>query len=144
MHYAAWGGQERATRELLVRGADPNARDAEGKTPLHFAVLGGHESTVGALCDHGANVSAADTDGQTPLHKAAAQDQLALTQELVARGADLTAKLQVRLGMLLVVRKLCLLSGRCTRCDYLWIVGNSSSTALRSQSIMQLKAVTDY
>lgn len=95
IHYAAWGGHEKAVRELVVRGADVNGRDADRKTPLHYAVLGGHAQTVEALCDHGALVNAADKDGQTPLHKAAVQGQLTLAQELLARGANPDAKLQV-------------------------------------------------
>jgi len=82
-------------RELLVRGADPNSRNDERKTPLHLAVLNGDPGTATALLDHGAVVDASDEEGQTPLHKAAVQGQLDLAQEMIARGANMNAQLQV-------------------------------------------------
>jgi ankyrin repeat protein len=58
-------------------------------------VLNGDPGVVQALLDHGALVNAADEEGQTPLHKVAVQGQLELTQELIARGANINAQLQV-------------------------------------------------
>jgi len=48
---------------LLQRGADPNARDQQGLTPLMFA----DSSAAGRLISAGADVNARDDLGQTPL-----------------------------------------------------------------------------
>jgi ankyrin repeat protein len=40
---------------LLERGADPNVKDDDGKTPLHYAAWKGHHKVVELLLEHGAN-----------------------------------------------------------------------------------------
>lgn len=64
-----------AMRLLLERGADPNARDKNGVTPLIFAALGrdrgfGSEEAARLLCAHGADVTAKDKGGSNALHYA--------------------------------------------------------------------------
>ena len=41
-------------KELLEKGADVNATDEDGDTPLHDANLGEHKETVKLLKQHGA------------------------------------------------------------------------------------------
>ena len=55
----------------LRAGANVNARDAGGLTPLHFAAAKNKTAVVDVLLKGGANVNARDKTGWTPLHRAA-------------------------------------------------------------------------
>jgi ankyrin repeat protein len=79
-------------RELLHRGADVNARDDDGRTPLFSAVLGGSVGLVGLLLESGADVNAYDKEGWTALHFAAQEHEPEIARILVARGADVNAQ----------------------------------------------------
>lgn len=81
---------------LISEGADLEARDNDGKTPLLTAALYGLASNMQQLIDGGANVRAANKNGVTAAHfiadagnKSGALDILKLLQE---KGADLAAR----------------------------------------------------
>jgi ankyrin repeat protein len=80
--------------ELLLRkGADPNARNAEDKTPL-IALLEGLETPemVRVLLKYGARVDACDREhGETALQAAAAFGNVEVTRLLLAAKADVDA-----------------------------------------------------
>lgn len=63
---------------LLSQGADPDAPDNNGLTPLHYAVRRGDMGRVmtDILLKAGANANARDKDEMTPLHIAAKYDGL--------------------------------------------------------------------
>jgi ankyrin repeat protein len=55
---------------LLIHGANVNAKNNKGVTPLHIAVLLGAVKIVKMLIRYGAYVNARDDEGNTPLHYA--------------------------------------------------------------------------
>lgn len=79
-------------RALLARGANPNARDEDGRTPLHQAVLAGNVGLVGLLVEHGADLDARDARGFTALHFAAEEYVPEVAHILVGKGADVNAR----------------------------------------------------
>lgn len=76
--------------ELLKRGANPNARDEEGRTPLMLSCTLGwsHEDWVLAIIDAGADIHAADKQGKTCLMHAASHMLEEVILRLVLLGVD--------------------------------------------------------
>lgn len=60
-----------ALRLLLRKGADANAADEGGWTPLMLAVRGGRLGAVQALLEAGADAAATNAAGATAVHLAA-------------------------------------------------------------------------
>jgi len=79
-------------RTLLARGANPNARDSDGRTPIFSAVLGGSVGLLGLLLETKADVNARDEQGATALHIAAEEVLPEAATLLIGRGADLNAR----------------------------------------------------
>ena len=113
LHYACDGspGSKRwdpeaqtATIECLIAaGANPNATDRSGVTPLHRAVRTRSAAAVRSLLDAGAHVRQRNGSGSTPLHLAvqttgrsnsgsaeARQQQAEIVRLLMAHGARVT------------------------------------------------------
>lgn len=74
---------------LLAHGADVNAKNRLGETPLLEAA--GCTAVVELLLAHGADVNIKDNDGQTPLLAAAARGAMETVKLLLAHGADVNA-----------------------------------------------------
>ena len=72
---------------LLARGANPNARGADGKTVLILAAAQGHEDMVGLLARHRAALDRSDKFGNTALYYAAAGNHSGVVEILIEAGA---------------------------------------------------------
>lgn len=82
-----------ALRKLLEAGADANARDENGQSPLHHAARIGNEEVCKLLIDAGADVEAEfDFNGERPLAVAVFHGNEEACKLLIDAGADYHAK----------------------------------------------------
>ncbi|KAH9969704.1 ankyrin repeat-containing domain protein [Russula dissimulans] len=85
-------------RLLLDQGADVDARDNDGRTPLHYSSCCPGKGEIGSstrgtvegsrlLLDHGADIQAEDNEGKTPLQLALEDEHHEMVNFLLAMGA---------------------------------------------------------
>ncbi len=77
---------------LMEAGADLEARDKFGKTPIHAAAEHGNASTLDALLDAGANPNIRDAFDETPFHSAARQGDAKAVNALLVAGSNIDAR----------------------------------------------------
>ncbi|KAI0059341.1 ankyrin [Artomyces pyxidatus] len=70
---------------MILDGADINARDCAGRTPLHVAILTGHSNIACDLVDAGVRISAKLIGGQTALHLATRMAMIDVVHKLLER-----------------------------------------------------------
>uniref|UniRef100_A0A7C1GC84 Zinc-ribbon domain-containing protein n=1 Tax=Thermofilum adornatum TaxID=1365176 RepID=A0A7C1GC84_9CREN len=93
LHQAVRDEDVARVRELLKKGANVNARDIYGDTPLHNAAGRGYADVARILLEHGAYVNAKDSlYGWTPLHFAAFEGHVDVVKLLLEHGADVNAR----------------------------------------------------
>jgi len=63
-------GRLESVEDMVSHGADPNAKDYDGRTPLHIAAAEGHKAIVQALREKGCRMDAKDRWGNTAQQEA--------------------------------------------------------------------------
>lgn len=93
LHLAAWNGNADMVNLLLGQGADINAKNNEGRTPLFDAAWNGKTDVVKLLCDRGADIGAKQYNlGSTALHCAAWNGNADAVEMLLDHGANIEAR----------------------------------------------------
>ncbi len=85
-------GDDTAARDILKKGADANARDDNGCTPIVRAASGGYLSTVKLLLESGADVNTPCNHGPNALSLAVSHGQEAVVILLIEKGADVNRR----------------------------------------------------
>jgi ankyrin repeat protein len=101
LHLAAAALRPRAVGTLIDAGADPNAENRRGATPLHYACdarphngtwnPSNQRSVIELLLDAGSDVEHTDKAGATPLHRAVRARSPQAVRCLLERGARVDA-----------------------------------------------------
>ena len=103
LHLASARGYSGIAALLLKFGAEVDAQDEDGMTPLHLASQDRHHflsseedyqntETAQQLLEHGASAHVRNKNGQTPLHLASRRDLFSIVALLLKFGADVDAQ----------------------------------------------------
>ncbi|EXJ66721.1 uncharacterized protein A1O5_09916, partial [Cladophialophora psammophila CBS 110553] len=74
---------------LLVAGADANAKNLSGWTPLHYGGWKNHLHLVQLLLTYGADVNMCDVDNHSPMYNCAVKYMDEAARILLSHGASL-------------------------------------------------------
>jgi uncharacterized protein len=88
LHRAASAGDTAAIRRLVADGADVDARDGAGRTPVLVATVARHADAVRELVDAGADVNIRDDKLFNPFLYAGAEGLLDILRIVNEAGAD--------------------------------------------------------
>jgi ankyrin repeat protein len=94
LHYSAQFNQPRLTKILLEAGAETDLQDRWKQTPLIMTAQSKNWEGFNALLQHHADIHLATPHGGTALHYAVGWGEVAMTRELLARGAEVKATVQ--------------------------------------------------
>lgn len=92
IHLSAYQGDLDEVKNFIEKGADIEAMDSYGATPLYYAAARGSKELVEFLIARGANVNAKDKRDLAPLHVAAVHGHKDVVAFLIDNAADIYAK----------------------------------------------------
>ncbi|MBE3042648.1 ankyrin repeat domain-containing protein [Candidatus Bathyarchaeota archaeon] len=92
LQQAVGAGDTQLVRQLLDHGADLEAEDFEGHSPLRNAVKKRNREAVSILVESGADLESRCNLGATPLYWAATHNDLELAKLLISHGADVNSR----------------------------------------------------
>lgn len=87
LRFSAAGDSAKA-KDMLDSGADINARNRYGDSPLHLAIKNAHTEMAELLVSRGANINAKGALDDTPLHVSVYQGKTNIIRLLRQKGAD--------------------------------------------------------
>lgn len=88
LNWAAWYNHVESIAVLLAHGADLEAKNLTGFTPLHHAAESGSAEALQALLAAGADPNAANNIGRRPIETARERGRTRIVQLLEAAGGD--------------------------------------------------------
>ncbi|RTE81542.1 hypothetical protein BHE90_003940 [Fusarium euwallaceae] len=127
LHRAAWGGSFAVTEMLLEAGADPDALDWRGQSPLHLAAQHGYVEVASLLMKR-SDASILNSEGFTALHLALLEGHNDMVKCLVRENDDLHSTD----GRGYTVLHLAAHTGNVDLVK--WLVSKGSNTALRNSN----------
>lgn len=86
-----WSKSKEATELLIEAGADVEAGNSEGETPLHIMTRRKRLDCLVSMLSHGADVNALGMQNETPLHMAVQVGDVGIVKALIVFGGDLNA-----------------------------------------------------
>jgi ankyrin repeat protein/beta-lactamase regulating signal transducer with metallopeptidase domain len=92
LHGAAKRGHVQVLEALIAHGADLDAKDKEGRTPLMRACENSQKGVSELLIAKGADLNVQSNAGHTALHIACATGQKDVVELLIAKGAEVNVK----------------------------------------------------
>jgi len=92
---AAKIGDTETAKMMIEMGADVNARNDSGLTPLYWASLRSFTDIAKILIEMGADVNVRNKDGYTPLYWVSSEGHTEIAKMLIEKGADVNAKNEV-------------------------------------------------
>lgn len=87
LHQAAWHGDLQKLKSLIASGANLDARDSRGRTPLHVATFARQREAITLLAKAGADLDLLEDDRYDAVTIAAVADDAATLSVLLSLGA---------------------------------------------------------
>lgn len=87
LHQAAWHGDLQKLKSLIASGANLDARDSRGRTPLHVATFARQREAIRLLAKAGADLDLLEDDRYDAVTIAAVADDVATLSVLLSLGA---------------------------------------------------------
>ncbi len=89
LHWAAIENAMEASKMLVEKNINVNAKDHNGYAPLHWAAIGDSSEVAAVLVNNGARVDEKSEHGLTPLHLAMQENSLDAARVLLENGASI-------------------------------------------------------